>query len=163
MKEILKTDKKFVNILPFYHLTKDDYPVVKEEDLIYVDQTPAQSFNINEAGWIRNDVSAFEQAESENLAMDILSRFEELKQEDLYKDMTDDEMFEAVITRRATTDPVLYARALEVYTRVQYKKAKEEAEKQAEKEFSEREIKEANEEKDFENNSQSVEVSASAT
>lgn len=163
MKEILKTEKKFVNILPFYHLTKEDYPIVTESDLVYIDQTPAQSFNINEAGWIRNDVSAFEQAESENVALDILSRFEEIKQEDLYKGMSDDEMFEAVLTRRATSDPVMYARAIEVYTKVQYRKAKEEAEKQAEREFSEREIKEAYEAKDVTDNSTVAEVSSSAT
>lgn len=163
MKSIKKEFKKFINILPYNRPEDDSVPIVTEQDLVYIDQTPAQSFNINEAGWIRNDISAFEMAESENLAMDILSRFEEIKQEDLYKDMTEDEMFEAVLNRRATTDPVLYARALEVYTRVQFKNVKEEAEKQAEKEFSEREIKEANETKDVTNNSTVVEVSASAT
>lgn len=163
MKSIKKEYKKFINILPYNRPEDDLVPVITEQDLIYIDQTPAQSFNINEAGWIRNDISAFEMAESENIALDILSRFEEIKQEDLYKGMSDDEMFEAVLTRRATTDPVLYARALEVYTRVQYKKTKEEADKLAEKEFSEREIKEANEAKDCSNNSSVAEVPSSAT
>lgn len=163
MKSIKKEYKKFINILPYNRPDDDLVPVITEADLVYIDQTPAQSFNINEAGWIRNDISAFEMAESENLALDILSRFEEIKQEDLYKDMTDDEMFESVLTRRATTDPVLYARALEHYTRVQYRKAKEEADKQKEREFSEREIKVANETKDSSDNSTVAEVSSSAT
>lgn len=159
MKSILKDWKNFINVLPYNRPDDKTAIEIKPDDLIYIDQTPAQEFNRNEAGWIRNDISAFEMAESENLALDILSRFEEIKQDDLYKGMTEKEMFEAVITRRATSDPVLYTKALEVYTKVQYESMK----RNAEKEWSEKQINEANEAKDIKDVSSAVETSSPAT
>lgn len=153
-KSIEEKCKDFINILPFNRFSKEDYPVTTEEDLIFIDQEPSNEFNINEAGWIRNDISAFEYAENEQIASQILSRFEEVKSDDIYKDMTEDEMLEACLPRRATTDPVLYSQYLLKLTEIKYKKEKEriDYEKEQEKEFSKRELNEAENEKSITEN-----------
>lgn len=146
---------EFVNILPFNHLTDKDYPVTEDEDLVFIDQEPANEFNLNEAGWIRNDISAFEYAENEQIASQILSRFEEVQSDDIYKGLSEKEMFDACLPRRATTDPVLYSKYLVKLSEIQYNHLKKEQErlekeakdKEAEKEFSNKQLDEAKNEK----------------
>lgn len=150
-KSIDEKCKGFINILPFNRFSKEDYPVTTDEDLVFIDQEPSNEFNINEAGWIRNDISAFEYAENEQIAAQILSRFEEVKTDDIYKDMSDQEMFEACLPRRATTDPVIYSRYLAKLAEIQYKKLKEQVEEEdkrkQEEEWSKSQINEAENEK----------------
>lgn len=79
------------------------------EFLVNVDQSYSEDFNINEGGWIRNDISAFEMAGSESEKLLFLDRLKELKADDRYKDMTDDEIARFAMPRRALSDPVEYA------------------------------------------------------
>lgn len=141
---------EFVNILPFNHLTEKNYPITEDEDLVFIDQEPANEFNLNEAGWIRNDISAFEYAENEQIASQILSRFEEVKLDDIYKGLSEKEMFDACLPRRATTDPVLYSKYLVKLSEIQYNHMKMEKDK-LEKEAKEKEAKEKKAEKEFSN------------
>lgn len=154
-KSIEDKCKDFINVLPFNRFSKDDYPVTTDDDLIFIDQEPSNEFNINEAGWIRNDISAFEYAENEQIASQILSRFEEVQSDDIYKGLSEKEMFDACLPRRATTDPVLYSKYLVQLSEIQYNHLKKEQEKlekeakdkEAEKEFSNKQINEAKNEK----------------
>lgn len=147
--------KDFINVLPFNHIEKSELPVTTEEDLVFIDQEPCNPFNLNEAGWIRNDISAFELAENEQIAAQVLQRFEEVQHDDIYKDMTDEEMFEACLPRRATTDPVSYQKYLLKLTEIQYRKEKERIdklnkeleEKEKEREFSKKQLDEAKNQK----------------
>lgn len=154
-KVISKDCADFVNILPFNHLTDKDFPVTDDEDLVFIDQEPCNEFNLNEAGWIRNDISAFEYAENEQIASQIVSRFEEVQSNDIYKGLSENEMLEACLPRRATTDPVLYSKYLVKLSEIQFKHLKKEQEKlekeakekEAEKEFSNKQLDEAKNEK----------------
>lgn len=146
-KVINKLWEGFVNILPYNELHEDDFPPVTEEDLVFIDQDPALPAFINEAGWIRNDISQFELASSESEISSILAKFEEIKQQDLYKDMTEEEMFETVIRRRDTSDPVFYTRCIERFLEVQKRKATNEIERQ---EMEKQAVEAVKEKKDLE-------------
>lgn len=128
-KSLNKLWKGFINILPYNQLTSNDFVVPSDDDLVYIDQDACLPAYINEAGWIRNDVSQFEMASSESEISNILARFEEVKQQDLYKDMTEEEMFETVIRRRDSSDPVFYTRCIERFLELQKKKVSNEIER----------------------------------
>ena len=83
------------------------------DSIVYIDQSPSEPFNLNEAGWPRNDISAYELASSEEEAKLILQRLQELNNDSIYDDMTEEEMFNCVTPRRATSDPVIFQRFCE--------------------------------------------------
>ena len=113
--------------------------------VVYIDQTPSQPFNLNEAGWPRNDISAYELASSEEEARLILQRLQELNNDSIYDSMTEEEMFQCVTPRRATSDPVLFEKFTEQLTIVQYERLKKKGEEaEAEK------LKAEQDERDFE-------------
>lgn len=143
-KTLNKLWKEFINILPYNELTSNDFVVPSDDDLVYIDQDACLPSYINEAGWIRNDVSQFELASSESEISSILARFEEVKHQDLYKDMTEEEMFETVIRRRDTSDPVFYTRCIERFLTLQKKKVTNEIERAE----SEKQMKQAAKEKE---------------
>lgn len=135
-------------------LRDNDGKIVSDVDdthAVYINQFYAEKFNLNEAGWPRNDISAFEHAESESEAASILARLEEQKEtNDVFKDLSDDEKFELCVPRRATTDAVLYARYMLLWAQLEKKrievemkeledskKAEEEAKKASEAKFAE--------------------------
>lgn len=129
---------------------KYDYGELIEIDdfnnsVVFIDQSPSELFNLNEAGWPRNDISAYELASSEEEARLILQRLQELNNDSIYDTMTEEEMFQCVTPRRATSDPVLFEKFQEQLATVQYERLKklgEEAE--AEK------LKAEQDERDFE-------------
>lgn len=94
-------------ILDYFHdISSESF----EGDICFVDQSPSQEFNINEFGWPRNDISAFELASSESEAELILQRLQEQCDSGLYDGLSEKEMFDLVCPRRAYSDPVLYER-----------------------------------------------------
>lgn len=112
-------------------------------DLVYIDQTPCESFNLNEAGWPRNDISAYELASTESEAAQILQRLQEIESDSVYKDMTEEEMFNSVCPRGCMNDPVLYQRFVDKLAVIQYHRL--EADVKAE----EKRLKAEQDEKDF--------------
>lgn len=114
-------------------------------DLVYIDQSPCESFNLNEAGWPRNDISAYELASTESEAALLLSKLQEIESDSVYKDMTEEEMFNSVCPRGCMNDPVLYQRFVDKLANVQYERlkavAKDEEEKILKVEQDEQEFK----------------------
>lgn len=119
------------------------------EDQVYIDQEPCQPFNLNEAGWPRNDISAYELASTDEEAKMILERLREREDQSIYKNMSEEQMFESVCPRRAYTDPVLFARFVEQVSKSEYAKVQ-------------KELAEINEGKDKESSAASVESSSQA-
>lgn len=111
----------------------DRDPGKHNEFIVNVDQSYAQDFNINEAGWIRNDISAFEMAGSESERLLFLDRLSEIKADDKYKDLTDEEMLRFVMPRRALSDPVEYSRFVSSVAHYEYEKQKADYDKAQEK------------------------------
>ena len=105
--------------------------IVEIEDfnnsVVFIDQSPSEPFNLNEAGWPRNDISAYELASTEEEARLILQRLQEFNNDSIYDTMTEKEMFECVTPRRATSDPVLFSKFQEKLAELQYDRLKKQA------------------------------------
>lgn len=105
---------------------------IKPCDIVFIDQYFSEKFALNEAGWPRNDISAFEQAQSESDAAQILERLQEISVDSSFDEMSNEEKFDLVCPRRAYSDPVLFAQYQDKITKVLYerelKKAKLERE-----------------------------------
>ncbi len=118
-------------------------PGKHNEFIVNVDQSYAESFNINEAGWIRNDISAFEMAGSESERLLFLDRLNEIKFDDQYKDLTDDEMLRFAMPRRALSDPVEYSRFVSSLAHYEYDKKKAAYDEEQDKNAAEEAAKKA--------------------
>lgn len=94
------------------------------EFIVNVDQSYSESFNINEAGWIRNDISAFEMASSESEKLLFLDRLNEIKNDSHYNGLTDEEKIRLVIPRRALSDPVEYSHYMDTLSKYEYEQKK---------------------------------------
>ena len=123
-----KVNKPFTSYLDAYRdLSGNFVSDVDDSHEVYINQFYAEDFNRNEAGWPRNDISAFEKAESDSEASAILMRLQEQEQtNDVWKDLSDDEKFELCVPRRATTDAVLYSRYLMLWAELEQKRLKQE-------------------------------------
>lgn len=80
-------------------------PVFKAEYAVTIDQFDAKDFNINEAGYIRNDISQLARAQSKSEYDAIMSRLVQLKNQGGLPDGTSNEDAIAMIKPRWAQSP----------------------------------------------------------
>lgn len=150
MKKISDIVTTVKGILNYKHDVMQD---TSEDFMVYIDDTPSQPFNLNEAGWPRNDISAYELASSESEASLILQRLQEIADDSIYKNMSEAEMFDLVCPRRAYSDPVLFQNFVMKLAKFEASKIQKEME----------ELKKSNETENQTVNSEAPEVTSPAS
>lgn len=88
---------------------KNDVQIESPKEKSIVDQFPCEDFNRTQYGTLRNDIAALVAAQTEQEFNLILSRLQELRADDQYQGMSDDELL-AHIKPRLMQDPVELAR-----------------------------------------------------
>lgn len=91
--------------IPEKTINGNEYPEI-------VDQMSANDYNINEYGFIRNDITALERAGTSQEVELIMSRLREMRSDPVNADISDDEILRRVIPRYAQ-DPTEYAAYLD--------------------------------------------------